>query len=85
MKTGSEFLLVPEIVKGFVLGKFRGAPVKKVTLYIINLSILQLEDQILTFWPGQRQIIEGEIGSVSKLIPYTFINLKQTKYFFYKK
>ena len=34
MLTGSEFLYVPEIVKEFVLRKLRGAPVKKVTLYI---------------------------------------------------
>ena len=25
---------MPEIIKGFVLRKFRGAPVKKVTLYV---------------------------------------------------
>jgi hypothetical protein len=29
MLTGSEFLQVPEIVKGFELGEFLGAPVKK--------------------------------------------------------
>ena len=27
---------MPEIVKGFVLRKFRGAPVKKITLYVIS-------------------------------------------------
>ena len=32
-----------EIVKGFVLGKFRGAPVKKVTLYVIVVAVATVE------------------------------------------